>query len=119
MVDPHIDTRSLQKGSAEMLVLSLLEGRPRHGYELSKLVEQKSDKLLELQAASLYPILYKLERKGLVEGKWVEKPNERRKRYYKLTPEGKKALRSMRKVWQEFVNAISNIVDARHHHATS
>ncbi len=97
-----------------MLVLSLLDGRQRHGYELSKLVESKSGNLLELQAASLYPILYKLERKGWVEGKWIEKPNERRKRFYKLTPDGKKALRSMRKVWQEFVNAISNIVDVRH-----
>jgi PadR family transcriptional regulator PadR len=114
MADSHIDTRSLQKGSAEMLVLSLLEGRPRHGYELSKMVEQKSANKLELQAASLYPILYKLEKKGWVEGKWIEKANERRRRFYKLTPEGKKALRGMRKVWQEFVNAISNIVDVRH-----
>jgi transcriptional regulator len=114
MSDPHIDTRSLQKGSAEMLVLSLLETQQRHGYEISKLVEARSDSRLELQAASLYPILYRLEKKGLVEGKWIEKPNERRRRFYRLTPAGRKALKDMRRVWRDFVEAISSIVDVHH-----
>ena len=114
MSDPNIDTRSLQKGSAEMLVLSLLEDRQRHGYEISKLVETRSGSRLELQAASLYPILYKLEKKGLVEGKWVEKPNERRRRFYRLTPAGRRALKDMRRIWQDFVEAIGAIVDVRH-----
>lgn len=113
MASAHIDTKSLQKGSAEMLVLSLLEGRQRHGYELSKMVEAKTENRLALQTASLYPILYKLEKKGLVEGKWIEKAGERRKRYYRLTSEGRKALRGMRAVWLDFVDAISKIVEAR------
>ena len=76
----------MQKGSAEMILLALLEGRARHGYELAKLIEAQSESHLQFHVASLYPMLYRLERKGLVEGKWVEKAGERRKRYYKLTP---------------------------------
>ena len=68
------DLRDVQKGSAEMIVLSLLEGRARHGYELAKMIESQSDNRLQFHVASLYPMLYRLERKQLVEGKWVENP---------------------------------------------
>ncbi len=93
----------MQKGSAEMILLALLEARPRHGYELAKLIESQSDSRLQFHVASLYPMLYRLERKGLVEGKWVEKAGERRRRYYKLTPAGRKALAEQRRSWREFV----------------
>src|SRR3954454_20403969 len=81
----------MQKGSAEMILLALLEDRARHGYELAKLVESQSGNQLQFHVASLYPMLYRLERKKLVEGKWVEKPGERRRRFYRLTPGGPRA----------------------------
>src|SRR6476646_1545327 len=89
----------IQKGSAEMIVLALLDGRSRHGYELAKLIESQSDNRLQFHVASLYPLLYRLERKGLVEGKWVERAGERRRRFYRLTPSGRRALRDHRRTW--------------------
>lgn len=97
-----------------MILMSLLEARSRHGYELAKLVEIQSDMLLQFQVASIYPMLYRLEKKGLVEGKWVEKPNERRKRYYKLTRAGKQALAEQRRTWKEFVYALNRITGFDH-----
>ena len=103
------DLRDVQKGSAEMIVLSLLEGRARHGYELAKMIESQSDNRLQFHVASLYPMLYRLERKQLVEGKWVEKSGERRRRYYKLTPAGRRALIAQRRTWREFVTALNRL----------
>src|SRR5215467_8072771 len=101
MPSPHIqlpamgkaDIGSLQRGSAEMIVLALLDARPRHGYELARLIDTESGSRLQFHVASLYPMLYRFERKGLVEGKWVEKAGERRKRFYRITPAGRTALR--------------------------
>jgi transcriptional regulator len=104
----------IQKGSAEMILLALLEARPRHGYELAKLIETQSDSLLQFHVASLYPMLYRMERKQLVEGKWVEKPGERRRRFYKLTPTGRKALAEQRRSWREFVNALNRLTGFHH-----
>jgi len=105
----EMDTRALQKGSAEMVVLALLEGRPRHGYELAKRIGEQSESRLQFHVASLYPMLYRLERKGLVEGRWIEKAGERRRRYYKLTPAGRKMLAGQRKSWREFVAALDRV----------
>lgn len=101
--------RELKKGSAELLILSLVEARPRHGYEISKLIEARSDGLLKFNVASLYPLLYRLEKRGWILGRWVEKAGQRRRRYYKLTPEGKKVLAAQRSGWRDFVEAISRI----------
>lgn len=101
--------RELKKGSAELLILSLVEARPRHGYEISKLIEARSDGLLKFNVASLYPLLYRLEKRGWIQGRWVEKAGQRRRRYYKLTPEGKKVLAAQRNGWRDFVEAISRI----------
>ena len=106
--------RDVQKGSAEMIVLSLLEGRARHGYELAKSIESQSDNRLQFHVASLYPLLYRLERKQLVEGKWVEKTGERRRRYYKLTPAGRRALVAHRRTWREFVSALHRLTGFNH-----
>jgi len=103
-----------KKGSAELLVLSLLEGRARHGYDLSKLIEARSGGMLRFHVTSLYPLLYRLEKRGWVDGRWMEKPGERRRRYYALTPEGRKVLRSQRKSWQNFVAAINRITGIEH-----
>ncbi len=104
--------RELKKGGAELLVLSLLEARPRHGYEIRKLIEVRSDGVLKFNATSLYPLLYRLEKRGWIEGKWVEKAGQRRRRYYKLTREGKKVLAAQRTIWESFVAAINRVTAA-------
>ncbi len=82
----------LKKGTAEVLILSLIEARPRHGYEIAKLIEERSGGVLEFHVASLYPMLYRLEKRGWIEGRWLEKAGQRRRRYYRLTAAGRKAL---------------------------
>ena len=104
----------MQKGGAEMILLALLEQRERHGYELAKLVESQSGNQLQFHVASLYPMLYRLERKKLVEGKWVEKAGERRRRFYKLTAAGRKALAGHRKSWRTFVEALNRLTGFNH-----
>src|SRR3954470_1464456 len=104
----------MQKGSGEMILLALLEERARHGYELAKLIEAQSQNQLQFHVASLYPMLYRLERKKLVEGKWVEKAGERRRRFYKLTPLGRRALAEQRRSWREFVHALNRLTGFSH-----
>jgi transcriptional regulator len=114
MLNADMDSRGLQKGNAEMLILALLDGRARHGYELAKLIESRSDNRLQIHVASLYPMLYRLERKEWIEGKWVEKAGERRRRFYKLTPLGRKTLASQRQAWRQFVDAIDRVAGFGH-----
>jgi PadR family transcriptional regulator, regulatory protein PadR len=106
--------RELKKGSAELLILSLIENRPRHGYEISKLIEQRSDGVLKFNVASIYSLLYLLERRGFISGRWVEKAGQRRRRYYGLTAQGKTVLKEQRSSWAEFVNAIDRITAGEH-----
>jgi len=101
--------RELKKGSAELLVLSLVEDRPRHGYDIGRLIELRSNGVLHFNVASLYPLLYRLEKRGWIRGRWVEKAGQRRRRYYRLTPAGRKVLVTQRHGWKEFVSAINNI----------
>src|SRR5690348_7873354 len=103
-----------KKGSAELLILSLVETRPRHGYEISKLIEQRSGGTVRFYVASLYPLLYRLEKRGWVQGRWVEKSGQRRRRYYRLTSQGRKVLVSQRHGWQVFVEAINRITEVEH-----
>ena len=103
-----------KKGSAELLILSLLEGQPRHGYEIGKLIEVRSGGALRFHVASLYPLLYRLEKRGWMQGRWVEKPNQRRRRYYRLTAEGQRVLELQRKKWQEFAGAVGRISGVQH-----
>jgi len=106
--------RELKKGSAELLILSLIEHRPRHGYEISKLIEQRSEGVLKFNVASFYPLLYRLEKRGFISGRWVEKAGQRRRRYYQLTVQGKTVLKEQRSSWSEFVNAINRITGGEH-----
>jgi len=99
-----------KKGSAELLILALVEARPRHGYDISKLIEQRSGGAVRFHVASLYPLLYRLEKRGWLQGRWVEKSGQRRRRYYRLTPQGRKVLASQRHGWEVFVAAINRIV---------
>ena len=106
--------REWKKGSAELLVLSLLEDQPRHGYDISKLIQIRSGGFLRFHVTSLYPLLYRLEDRGWIVSRWVEKVEQRRRRYYSLTPEGRKVLRSQRKSWKEFVTAMSLVTGVEH-----
>lgn len=106
--------RELKKGSAELLILSLLETRARHGYEISKLIESRSEGAVRFNVASLYPLLYRLEKRGWIQGRWVDKAGQRRRRYYRLTADGKKVLRAQRNTWQAFVAAINRIAGMEH-----
>jgi transcriptional regulator len=106
--------RELKKGSAELLILSLVEAQPRHGYELSKLIEARSGGVLRFRVASLYPLLYRLEKRGWILGRWVEKAGQRRRRYYRLTPAGAAMLVEQRTGWREFVRAINRITGFEH-----
>ena len=112
MTDRILD-RELKKGSAELLILALVEPRPRHGYEISQLIEQRSNGDLRFKVASLYPLLYRLERRGWILGTWVEKAGQRRRRYYRLTRSGRKVLAEQRRGWQRFVAAINRIAEVR------
>ena len=106
--------RELKKGSAELLVLSLVESRARHGYEIGKLIETRSQGALRFNIASLYPLLYRLEKRGWIRGRWVEQPPQRRRRYYRLTPVGRKVLAAQRSGWRNFVAAIDRITGLEH-----
>jgi transcriptional regulator len=101
-----LDENARKKGSAELLVLAQLEGRPRHGYEIGVEIERRSEGAVSFQTASLYPVLYRLERKGLIAGQWVEAAGQRRRRYYKLTPAGRKMLAEQRRSWSAFLMAL-------------
>ena len=113
-IDERMLDRELKKGSAELLVLALLEARPRHGYEISKLIESRSAGRLRFHIASLYPLLYRLEERGWIEGRWVEKAGERRRRFYRLTPQGRKVLAAQRETWREFVLAVDLVTRGEH-----
>ena len=113
-MDTRALDRELKRGSAELLILSVLEARPRHGYDLSKLITTRSGGQLTFHIDSLYPLLYRLEERGWIKGTWVEKPDERRRRYYKVTPEGRRALARQKATWEAFVEAVRRVTEGEH-----
>src|SRR5262245_28434285 len=106
--------RELKRGSTELLILALLEERDRHGYEIARQIDERSEGEISFQVASLYPTLYRLEDRNLIEGRWIEKAGQRRRRYYRLTAAGRKALARQRNVWESFINALSRVARIRH-----
>jgi DNA-binding PadR family transcriptional regulator len=113
-IDLQALDRELKKGAAELLLLSALEARPRHGYELGKLIETRSAGRLVFHIDSLYPLLYRLEERGWIKGAWVEKPGERRRRLYRLTATGQKVLLQQRRTWDDFVEAVRLVTGGDH-----
>jgi transcriptional regulator len=99
----------LKKGSTELLILALVEDRPRHGYEIAKQIAERSGGTLVFHAASLYPVFYRLERNGWLRGRWLEKAGQRRRRYYRITPEGRRVLEARRRTWREFIAALDRV----------
>ena len=100
----------LKKGSAEMLILALLEERPRHGYEIGKLIEARSGGRLTFALPTLYPTLIRLENRGWIKGRWVEKAGQRERCFYRLTPEGRQMLRQQQETWRAYVAAVDDIM---------
>lgn len=100
----------LKKGSMEMLILSLLEARARHGYEIGKLIESRSGGKLTFALPSLYPALIRLENRGWIKGRWVEKPGARQRCFYKLTAEGRRVLADKREIWQDYIAAVNSVM---------
>ena len=113
-IDTRALDRELKRGAAELLILSLLEARPRHGYELSKLIHARSGGSLTFHIDSLYPLLYRLEEREWIKGTWVEKPGERRRRFYKVSTEGRRVLAEQRKTWAAFVEAVRLVTEGEH-----
>src|SRR5262245_27680921 len=107
---PH----DLRKGSAELLILALLEERDRHGYEIARLIAKRSKGAITFHVASLYPTLYRLEAEGLIAGRWVEKAGQRRRRFYRLSPAGQAALDAERRSWRAFLDALTRVARLRH-----
>jgi PadR family transcriptional regulator, regulatory protein PadR len=106
--------RELKKGSAELVILAIVEPRARHGYEIAKLIQERSGGQLKFHVASLYPLLYRLEERGWLHGRWVEKPGQRRRRFYSLTPEGGRVLARQLDTWKVFARAIDLITGVDH-----
>ena len=106
--------REAKKGTAEIVVLAFLEDEPRHGYELTQLIEQRSGGVLTFNFASLYATLYKLEERGWIQGRWVEKAGQRRRRYYKITGTGREVLAAQRKEWSQFFELIRDLAGVRY-----
>jgi transcriptional regulator len=106
-------SREMKKGTAELLVLALLEKGDRHGYEIAKLIEQRSHGAITFYAASLYPMLYRMEKRKLIEGRWIERAGQRRRRYYRLTRAGKRVLATQRGVWEEFIRGLTRVARLR------
>jgi PadR family transcriptional regulator, regulatory protein PadR len=101
--------RELKRGSAELLILALLDERERHGYDLARLIGERSRGAISFHVASLYPTLYRMEDKDLIEGRWVEKAGQRRRRYYRLTRTGRKMLVSQRGIWHTFFEGLNRV----------
>src|SRR5919204_6710237 len=106
--------KELRKGSAEVLILALLEQRDRHGYEIAKVIDRRSGGALKFHVASLYPTLYRLERRGLIQGRWVERAGARRRRFYRLTADGRRTLDAQRRSWKTFFTALNRVAKFRH-----
>ena len=103
---PHTE---LKRGSADLMILAVLEERHRHGYEIAKLIDDRSGGVLRFHVGSLYPMLYRMERRGWIDGLWLEKAGQRRRRYYKLLPAGQKVLAEQRASWHELLTALQRV----------
>lgn len=99
----------IKRGSAELMVLAAIERRPRHGYDIAKLIDDRSSGVLRFHVASLYPMLYRMERRGWIDGKWIEKAGQRKRRYYRLTAAGRKVLADQRSTWRELLSALQRV----------
>ena len=99
----------LKRGTSELMVLAAVEDQPRHGYDIAHFIDSRSGGRLRFHAASLYPMLYRMEKRGWISGRWVEKPGQRRRRYYRLTSAGTRVLAQQREEWSGLIAALDNV----------
>jgi PadR family transcriptional regulator PadR len=104
---------SAKKGSADLLILALVDQQALHGYDISRQIEERSDGTLRFTLASLYATLYRLEERGLIRGRWVERAGQRRRRYYRITDSGKSILASQREEWTRFIVALTQVAGVK------
>jgi PadR family transcriptional regulator, regulatory protein PadR len=104
----------IKRGTAELAVLSVLEGGALHGYEMARRIEQQTKGALRFTLAALYPMLYRMEQRGWIRGAWETSSNGRRKRCYRLTAAGKKKLSPLRKEWAELFEALRLLTKVTH-----
>ena len=105
---------NIKRGSAELAILAVLSTGRRHGYEIAKQIEQRTGGVLHFDVASLYPLLYRLEKRGWVKGAWETAPNGRQRRRYQLTAAGKKKLVPLRQQWRLFFRALDRLAGVAH-----
>ena len=102
-----------KKGSTELLILALVEFRGLHGYEISKQIDAQSGGALKFTLASLYATLYRLEDRGWLRGRWIEKAGQRRRCHYRITETGRKVLAAQREDWGRFITVLGNIAGVK------
>lgn len=104
---------SAKKGSADLLILALVEEQALHGYDIARQIDERSDGTLRFTLASLYETLYRLEERGLIRGRWVEKSGQRRRRYYRITESGRTMLATQREDWGRFIAALTQVAGVK------
>jgi len=103
-------TNTLLHGTLDALILKALAGGPRHGYGVARWLEERTDEVLSVEEGSLYPALYRLEKRGWIEAEWGVSELGRRAKFYALTPAGKTQLAAEVREWERFSNAVSRVL---------
>ena len=104
----------LKRGTAELVILSVLECGPLHGYEIGRRIEEQSDGALHFTLAALYPLLYRMEHRGWLKAEWETGTNGKRRRCYQLTAKGKKGLAPLRAEWADLFRALRRVAKVSH-----
>jgi PadR family transcriptional regulator PadR len=105
-----MEIRSLTRSCNEALILTVLERGPSHGYQLALDLEEESGGFFEFKHGTLYPILHKLEKDGLIEGTWSDEGIRGRRRHYRLTEQGREYARAQRAAWRDFVAHLVEVI---------
>jgi PadR family transcriptional regulator PadR len=104
------ESNSLLHGTLDALILKTLVTGPRHGYAIARWIEQATDELLQIEEGSLYPALYRMERRGWIEAEWGVSELNRRAKFYRLTPQGRQQLTLETEQWAKFAGAVSKVL---------
>jgi len=104
------DITQLRRGSTSLLILSILQEKPLHGYAIMRELERRSDGFFKISAPLLYPTLHQMEQYGLIQGKWEDSETERRRKVYKITEKGIKKISRDKAGWGEFVTHLFKII---------
>ena len=105
-----MELKSIKKSCSESLIISLLKDGPMHGYEMGKEIEGRSSGYFSFAHSTLYPVLHKLEKKGLIRGEWHQSDNERPRKYYALTAAGERYHADDREQWRDFFLAMTRLM---------